>query len=57
MIGFFIFILFFTLKFIEQGEQEMNMVKRYNNIIKKILIGALIWRGVIRLMPNIMRYA
>ncbi|PJA48376.1 MAG: hypothetical protein CO170_02950, partial [candidate division SR1 bacterium CG_4_9_14_3_um_filter_40_9] len=45
MIGFFIFILFFVLKFIEQGEQEMDMVKRYSDIIKKILMGALIRWG------------
>ena len=54
MIGFFIFILFFVLKFVEQGEQEMDMVKRYSGIIKKILTGALIRRGVIRLMPNLL---
>jgi len=54
MIGFFIFILFFVLKFIEQGEQGMDMIKRYNNIIKKILIGALIRRWIIRLMPNLL---
>jgi len=54
MIGFFIFILFFVLKFIEQGEQEMDMVKRYSDIIKKILMGALIRWWIIRLMPNLL---
>lgn len=56
LIGFFIFIVFFTIKFIEEGNQDMEMAKRYSNIIKKILIFALMWRWVIRLMPNIMRY-
>ena len=54
MIGFFIFILFFVLAYIQQDEQEMDMVKRYNSIIKKILIGAVIRRGIIRLMPNLL---
>jgi len=54
MIGFFIFILFFVLKFIEEGEQEMDMAKRYSGIIRKILTGALIRRGIIRLMPNLL---
>jgi hypothetical protein len=57
MLGFFIFILFFTLKYIEQGEQNMDTIQRYNSIIKKILVRGLIRWGVIRLMPNIMKYA
>ena len=32
----------------------MDTIKRYSNIIKKILIGALIWRGIIRLLPNVL---
>jgi hypothetical protein len=56
MIGFLIFILFFTIHFLIKKEQENDIVQRYGKLIKKILIWGFIRRGIIRLMPNILRH-
>ncbi|MFA7717138.1 MAG: O-antigen ligase family protein [Candidatus Absconditabacterales bacterium] len=56
MIGFFIFILFFVLAKIFFGAREMRLNDRYARIIKTLLIWSLIWRGIIRLMPNLLKF-
>ncbi len=57
MIGFFIFIIFFSITTIFFGTREFNLVKRYSKIMKTLLIGSLIRRGIIRLMPNLLKFA
>ncbi|MCK9467448.1 MAG: O-antigen ligase family protein [Candidatus Absconditabacterales bacterium] len=56
MMGFFLFILFYLISylFFDQKAESLNI--RYSKIIKYILGGALIRRGLIRLVPNLMRF-
>lgn len=56
MIGFLIFILFFSIHFLLKKEQEDDMIHRYGKLIKRILVFGLIRRGIIRLMPNILSH-
>lgn len=44
------------MHFLLKKEQEGEILQRYGKLIKNILIFAIIWRGVIWLMPNIMRH-
>lgn len=55
MIGFLIFIIFFALTILFFGAREINLVKRYSRVMKTLLVGSLIWRGIIRLMPNLLK--
>jgi len=57
MIGFLIFIVFFTISFLFFGAREINLVKRYTRIMKTLLVGSLIWRGILWLMPNLLKFA
>lgn len=55
MIGFLIFIIFFTLTLLFFGTREINLVKRYGRIIKTLLVWSLVWRGILWLMPNLLK--
>ncbi|MEI6774507.1 MAG: hypothetical protein WCL18_07150 [bacterium] len=44
MIGFLIFIVFFTITLLFFGAREIKLVKRYTRIMKTLLVGSLIWR-------------
>lgn len=57
MIGFLIFIIFFTITTLFFGAKESNLIKRYSRIIKTLLIRSLVWRGIIWLMPNLLKFA
>ena len=57
MIGFLIFIVFFAISLLFFGAREINLVKRYARIMKTLLIGSLIWRGVLWLIPNLLKFA
>ena len=57
MIGFLIFIIFFALTILFFGAREINLVKRYSRVMKTLLVGSLIWRGIIWLMPNLLKFA
>lgn len=57
MIGFLIFIVFFAITLLFFGAREINLVKRYSKIMKTLLIGSLLWRGIIWLMPNVLKFA
>ena len=57
MIGFLIFIIFFTISILFFGTREINLVKRYSRIIKTLLVGSLIRRGILWLMPNLLKFA
>ena len=56
MMGFFIFIVFFVLSYLFFGTREIQITKRYANIIKTLLIWSIIRRGCIWLIPNLMRF-
>ena len=57
MIGFLIFIIFFIISLLFFGAREINLVKRYSRLIKTLLVGSLIWRGILWLMPNLLKFA
>jgi hypothetical protein len=57
MIGFLIFIVFFTISLLFFGAREINIVKRYSRIMKTLLVGSLIWRGILWLIPNLLKFA
>lgn len=57
MIGFLIFIVFFALSILFFGAREINLVKRYSRIMKTLLVGSLIWRGILWLMPNLLKFS
>ena len=57
MIGFAIFLIFFTITMLFFWAREINLVKRYSRIMKMLLIGSLIRWGIIRLMPNLLKFA
>lgn len=57
MIGFLIFIIFFALSLLFFGAREINLIKRYSRIIKILLVGSLVWRCTIWLMPNLLKFA
>lgn len=57
MIGFLIFIIFFTISLLFFGAREINLVKRYSRIMKTLLVGSLIWRGILWLIPNLLKFA
>ncbi len=57
MIGFLIFIVFFTITILFFGAREINLVKRYSRIMKTLLVGSLIRRGILRLIPNLLKFA
>lgn len=57
MIGFLIFIVFFAITMLFFGAREINIVKRYSRVIKVLLIGSLVWRCMLWLMPNLLKFA
>ncbi len=57
MIGFLIFITFFTVTLLFFWAREFTLVKRYSRIMKTLLIGSLIRWGIIRLIPNLLKIA
>ncbi|MCX6825523.1 MAG: O-antigen ligase family protein [candidate division SR1 bacterium] len=57
MIGFLIFIVFFTVTILFFGAREINLVKRYSRLMKTLLVGSLIWRGILWLIPNALKFA
>ena len=57
MIGFLIFIVFFAISLLFFGAREINLVKRYTRIMKTLLVGSLIWRGILWLIPNLLKFA
>jgi len=57
MIGFFIFMLFFALTLLFFDTKKINLIARYGRIIKALLVGSLIWRGILWLMPNVLQLA
>lgn len=57
MIWFFIFLVFFTISMVFFGTKEINIVKRYSKIIKTLLVASLCRWGIIRLMPNLLKFA
>lgn len=56
MIGFLIFIIFFLITFLLWEEKDIDIIKRYGSVIKKILWFALIWRGIIWLIPRLLEF-
>lgn len=56
MTGFLIFIIFFGITFI-QPQEETTTMRYVNKMVKKILIGGLIWRGLLRLVPGLVEHA
>ncbi len=56
MFGFFIFLLFFVVSYLFFDKKTENLVNRYNKIIKWVLVGALLWWIVIRLVPSTLRH-
>ena len=57
MIGFLIFIVFFVVTLLFFGTREINIVKRYSRIMKTLLVGSLCRRGILWLMPNLLKFA
>lgn len=57
MIGFLIFIVFFAISLLFFGAREINLVKRYSRLMKTLLVWSLIWRGILWLMPNLLKFA
>ena len=57
MTGFLIFIVFFTVTLLFFGAREINLVKRYSRLMKTLLVGSLIWRWVLWLIPNLLKFA
>lgn len=57
MIGFLIFIVFFAITLLFFGTREINIVKRYSRIMKTLLVASLCRRGILWLMPNLLKFA
>ncbi len=57
MIGFLIFIVFFVRSSLFFGSREIGLVKRYAKIMKTLLIVSLFRWGIIRLIPNLLKFA
>jgi ethanolamine transporter EutH len=57
MIGFLIFIVFFTITLLFFGTKEINIIKRYGKIMKTLLVVSLCRWGIIWLMPNVLKFA
>ncbi len=57
MIGFFIFMIFFAITLLFFTNKTFDFVARYGRIIKALLVGSLLWRGVLWLMPNVLHLA
>ena len=57
MTGFIIFIVFFALAYLFFWTKEINLVKRYAHAIKTLLVLSIIRRGVIWLIPNLLKFA
>jgi ethanolamine transporter EutH len=57
MIGFLIFLVFFTVTLLFFGAREINLVKRYAKLIKTLLVLGLCRWGIIWLMPNLLKFA
>lgn len=57
MIGFFIFMIFFATTLLFFTNKTFDFVARYGRIIKALLVGSLLWRGVLWLMPNVLHLA
>ncbi len=57
MMWFLIFIVFFTLTNLFFGAREINLVKRYARIMKTLLVGSLCRRGILWLIPNLLKFA
>ena len=57
MIGFLIFVIFFAITILFFGAREVNLIKRYSRVIKTLLIGSLVWRCMLWLMPNLLKFA
>lgn len=57
MIGFLIFIIFFIITILFFWAREINLVKRYSRVMKTLLVRSLAWRGIIWLMPNLLKFA
>ena len=57
MIGFLIFMVFFSITTLFFGAREINLVKWYSRMMKTLLVGSLIWRGILWLIPNLLKFA
>ncbi len=57
MIGFLIFIIFFAITIVFFGAREINLVKRYSRMMKTLLVWSLCRRGIIWLIPNLLKFA
>ena len=57
MIGFLIFIIFFAITVLFFGAREINLVKRYSRIMKTLLVASLCRRGMLWLIPNLLKFA
>jgi len=57
MIGFFIFMVFFLLVSFLPNNKSLALVERYGKIIKTLLVGSLLWRWILWLMPNVLHLA
>ena len=56
MTGFAIFIVLFAFSYLFFGTREINIVKRYARTIKVLLIASIFRRGIIWLMPSVLRH-
>lgn len=56
MFWFFLFLLFFVISFLFFQDKKSNLVYWYTKIIKWVLVWSLAWWGIIRLIPNWMRF-
>ncbi|HRX64286.1 MAG TPA: O-antigen ligase family protein [Candidatus Absconditabacterales bacterium] len=56
MFGFFIFLLFFVVSYLFFDKKTEDLLAWYTKIIKWVLIGSLIWRAVIWLVPSTLRH-
>lgn len=57
MIGFLIFIVFFSVTLLFFGTKEVQIIKRYVRIIKTLLVLSLCRWWIIWLMPNVLQLA
>lgn len=57
MIGFFIFMVFVGLTLVFFNTKTFDFVQRYGRVIKTLLLGSLLWRAILRLMPNVLHLA
>ena len=51
MFGYFIFILFYVISYLFFNLKSEKIAERYSKIMKRVLCGALIRWGIIRLCP------